>query len=256
MPLSRFAPFNMSLRSKAVSTPDLRPCQNAYLGESNARRLLKRSQLSKKARNNLSQEEPIFALHEEAALEAAAAAAVPFHQTPPTGYSVQCYATFAEDEQKRRDAEVAEKEKMVLLNSINSSRHAEGTSPLRMKPILAKYAQDYADMLFSEDINNSHHSAADPKPIGLNSVVVVMAPSGARVARLVSPPRIGALACGEMWYGGKYRRHLYNLESVAAHPDDCPCHLRIVFETMVDEAWKAIGIGRGEDGRWVVELGQ
>ena len=45
-------------------------------------------------------------------------------------------------------------------------------------------------------------------------------------------------------------------ERLASHPDDCPCHLRIAFETMVDDGWNGIGIGRGEDGRWVVELGQ
>lgn len=201
--------------------------------------------------NDPTPEEPIFALHEEAALEAAAVAAAAPFQSPPTGYSVQCYATFAEDEKKRQKAETADKEKMVLFNSINSSRHAEGKPPLRLKPLLEKYAQDYADMLFTEE---SH--STEPNPSAHNSVVVVMAPSGSRVARLVSPPKMGALACGEMWYGGKYKRHLYNkaAESERAHPDDCPCHLRIVFETMVDAGWQAIGIGRGEDSRWVVEL--
>ena len=83
-----------------------------------------------------------------------------------------------------------------------------------------------------------------------------MSPSGRRVARLVSPPHMGALACGEMWYGGKYRRHLYSInpETMGEHPENCPCHLRIVFETMVDEGWEGVGIGRGNDGRWVVEL--
>ncbi|KAK3686382.1 hypothetical protein LTR37_019855 [Vermiconidia calcicola] len=237
----------MSITSRTTHD-QLRPCQRAYLGESNARRMLKRAQLTKK-----SEDDPIFALHEEAAAEAAlAAAAAPFDITTPTGYSVQCYATHYEDEQKRKEAEAAEREKMVLFHSINSSRHAENTHPLRLTPLLCKFAQDHADMLFNEE-----HSGGSSNNV-TNQVVVVMSPSGVRVARLVSQPGIGALACGEMWYGGKYKRHLYSItpENVGEHPEDCPCHLRIVFETMVDEGWNAVGIGKGEDGRWVVELGQ
>lgn len=240
----------MSIATRSP-TDALRPCQRAYLGESNARRLLKRAQLTKKSDHD----EPIFQLHEEAAAEAAAAAAATPFETTTTitaGYSVECYATHAEDEKRRKEAEAGEKEKLVLFNSINSSRQAEGTHLLQVKPLLCKYAQDHADMLFNEE-----HNSGTPVS-NANNVVVVMSPSGARVARLVSPPRMGALACGEMWYGGKYKRHLYNItpENVGEHPDDCPCHLRIAFETMVDEGWSAIGIGRGEDSRWVVELGQ
>ena len=267
MSIKRFAAFNTtsvvtSSINQGNSILDLRPCQRAYLGESNARRLLKRSYLTKKARERttsatLDTDEPIFALHEEAALEAAAsAAAAPslLSEAQSLGYSVQCYATFAEDERKRLDAETAEKEKLLLFHSINSSRHAEGCDPLRLKPLLAKYAQDYADMLSAEDA-----SSTDPVPATHDAVVIVMSPSGSRVARFVSPPRIGALACGELWYGGKYKRHLYdpvvgNGGSEKAHPDDCPCHLRIVFETLVDAGGKAVGIGRGEDSRWVVEV--
>ena len=250
MQLLRLTSFQMSIAARNP-TEGLRPCQKAYLGESNARRLLKRAQLTKKPDHH----EPIFQLHEEAAAEAAtAAAATPFETTTKitAGYSVECYATHAEDEKRRKEAEAGEKEKLVLFNSINSSRQAEGTHPLQVKPLLCKYAQDHANMLFDDD----HHSGTPAS--NANNVVVVMSPSGARVARLVSPPRMGALACGEMWYGGKYKRHLYNItaENIGEHPDDCPCHLRIAFETMVDEGWSAIGIGRGEDGRWVVELGQ
>ena len=251
MLLRRFTTVQMSPVRGADA--ELRPCQRAYLGESNARRLLKRAQLTRKPDNY----EPIFALHEEAAAEAAAAAAAtPFESNNTTtisgGYSVECYATHMEDEKKRKDAEAAEKEKLVLFHSINCSRQAEGTQPLRLNPVLCKLAQDYANVLFDEE----HYSGTNVS--NANQVVVVMSPSGARVARLVSPPRLGALACGEMWYGGKYRRHLYNItpENVSEHPDNCPCHLRIVFEAMVDEGWTAMGIGRGEDGRWVVELGQ
>ena len=269
MLLRRLTSFNLSVSERTSDPePDLRPCQQAYMGESNLRRILKRSHLCRKT----SQEEPIFVLHEEAAKAAAKReaasreAALPFSDTSPsvsTGYSVQCYATHAEDEQRRREAEAAEKEKMTLFHSINSSRQVEGMPPLRLKPLLGKYAQEYADVITHED-HNTHNRHSSPTSLSTanltqqNSVVVVMSPTGTRVARLVSPPRIGALACGEMWYGGKYKRHLYSLapDAVHTHPEDCPCHLRMVFETMVDEGWMGVGIGRAEDGRWVVELGQ
>jgi hypothetical protein len=248
---------------KAASADNLRPCQRAYLGESNARRLLRRAQLTKKP-GSAETEDPIFTLHQEAAAQAATIAAVtPFDLAGrpsgagATGYSVECYATHVEDEKKRKDALATEKEKMVLFNSINMSRQAEGVHPLRLKTVLCKLAQDQADMLAYDDLypppTRPGSTSATTNP---NSVTVVMSPSGRRVARLVSPPHMGALACGEMWYGGKYRRHLYSIdpESPGSHPDNCPCHLRMVFETMVDEGWDGVGIGRGLDGRWVVEL--
>jgi len=155
MSIKRFAAFNTtsvvtSSIKQGNSIPDLRPCQRAYLGESNARRLLKRSYLTKKARERtttLYTDEPIFALHEEAALEAAAtAAAAPslLSEAQSLGYSVQCYATFAEDERKRQEAETAEKEKLLLFHSINSSRHAEGREPLRLRRKLRRSRARYA----------------------------------------------------------------------------------------------------------------
>lgn len=228
---------------------DVPPRQPVYLGNSTARRLLKRSQYCKKG----DFDEPIFALHEEGTSNAATPYEEAAKLPTQTGSFVRCYASHLEDEAKRREAGAVEKEKSVLLKSINSSRRAEGILPLQTRPELNQCAQDYADMLCNEE-----QCSVNPATFTTNSVVVVMSPSGSRAARLVSPPRMGALACGEMWHGGKYKRHLYStaLERVRAHPDNCPCHLRIVFETMVDEGWNAIGVGRGEDGRWVVELGQ
>lgn len=149
MPLSRFAPFSMSTKNKSEPNLQLRPCQRAYLGESNARRLLKRSHLTKRVRNALDKEneEPILALHEEIALQAAAlAVAAPF-ETQQTGYSVQCYATFAEDEMKRKQAEASQKEKLVLFNSINASRRVEGRGPLKRK-CDSRYSIDLRVVLF------------------------------------------------------------------------------------------------------------
>ncbi|KAK5164785.1 uncharacterized protein LTR77_009449 [Saxophila tyrrhenica] len=259
----------------------LRPCQQAYLGSSNARRMLKRAQLSRKTTGSGS-DDPIFALHEEASAQDPLA--TPFHapdespaSPPRTGYSVQCYATHIEDEARRKETVAAEKEVMGLLNSINVSRRVEGSLPLKLKPLLCKHAQEQADTLFAEEncsIPPSPGSA--PLPAYVPNVTIHESRSGRRRATLISPPAIGALACGEMWYGGKYRAHLYAVREASSsgasgssggsiaseegpvHQEDCPCRLRMVFETMVDEGWTCVGIGRGGDGRgrWVVELGE
>jgi hypothetical protein len=268
MHLRRIQTLNSALKksstpSSALTSPSehtLRQCQRVYLGESNARRMLKRAQLSKHS----PEDDPIFSLHEEAAAqEAATAITAPFEQSPKsssstaTGYSVQCYATHQEDEQKRKNAEAVSKEVKVLFNSINSSRRAESAEPLRLKALLCNNAQEQADELYFSSLNSSSVPYVP-------HVTVHMSRSGRRRATLISPPRTGALACGEMWYGGKYRRHLYSVRTVdeesgaLLHPEDCPCHLRIVFETMVDAGWTCVGIGLGGggEGRWVVELGE
>ena len=79
------------------------------------------------------------------------------------------------------------------------------------------------------------------------------------------PARAGSGSSGEMDDGGddgvsrgSRSNHHHNVQY--HHPEDCPCHLRIVFETMVDEGWRVVGIGRGGGeagrGRWVVEFGE
>ena len=130
-------------------------------------------------------------------------------------------------------------------------------------------------------------------------------PDTANAIRLVSPPGLGALACGELWAGGKYKRHkstalgndVNGLGSVEQHrftllPDFdadgresfatvesdggcsslhgggggegsgsgsgaarwCGCAEYDSWEAITGPKWEFVGIGRAEDGRWVVEL--
>ena len=163
---------------KSASADQLRSCQRVYLGESNARRLLRRAQLVKRPGSD-EYEDPIFSQHQDATAEAVAqmttaAAVTPFDAdvvvsgTGPsrvkTGYSVECYATHAEDEQRRKDALAVEKEKMVLFTSINSSRQAEGVHPLRLKTVLCKLAQDQADYSPTKQTTPPHPPNPPPNP--------------------------------------------------------------------------------------------
>lgn len=112
-------------------------------------------------------------------------------------------------------------------------------------------------------------------------------PSGANAIRLISPPGLGALACAELWGSGKYRRHktvkrgqdpyqhrftmlpgfeLSGRESAASMgssssgihgaggASSCGCAEYDSWRAVTDGRWKSVGVGRAEDGRWVVEL--
>jgi hypothetical protein len=104
--------------------------------------------------------------------------------------------------------------------------------------------------------------------------------------RLISPPDIGALACGELWAGGKYKRHKtvkpgqvpaehrftmlpdFELDLKDGDKDSgismlspghdgtayCGCAEYDAYVAVTDKRWKSVGIGRARDGRWVVEL--
>jgi hypothetical protein len=103
---------------------------------------------------------------------------------------------------------------------------------------------------------------------------------------LISPPDIGALACGGLWAGGKYKRHKtvkpgqvpaehrftmlpdFELDFKDGDKDSgismlspghdgtayCGCAEYDAYVAVTDKRWKSVGIGRARDGRWVVEL--
>lgn len=74
---------------------------------------------------------------------------------------------------------------------------------------------------------------------------------------MISPPGLGALTCGMLWCGGRYRLHTELMRADSrVHPEDCPCHLYEVYDTMKDGRWIIAGVGKTADGRWVVELGE
>jgi len=80
----------------------------------------------------------------------------------------------------------------------------------------------------------------------------------------VSPPGYGGLACGELWAGGKYRAHPYPPKPVRRaaegggeeeHPEWCPCHLRKVWECLIEPRWKRIRVEFSGE-RWMVVLSE
>ena len=117
--------------------------------------------------------------------------------------------------------------------------------------------------------------------------IAFASPSKANAIRLVSPPGLGALACCELWASGKYKRHktvrhgqepaehrftmlpgfeMHAWDSVVsparwdtAHHASakwCPCAEFDAWRAVTDGRWKCVGVGRAQDGRWVVELWQ
>lgn len=113
------------------------------------------------------------------------------------------------------------------------------------------------------------------------------APNNASVVRLISPPGLGMLACGELWASGKNKRHktvrhghipanhrytllpgfefserkststdLSSREPAAHRAHWCGCAEWDAWKAVTDARWKICGIGRAADGIWVVELWQ
>lgn len=252
--------------SQDQDQPKLRPCQQAYIGPSTARRLFERSTYALRSPHD----EAIFVQHD---INVRRFDATTFASSamPSTSYSAECTSSA---QASTRHAEHT-RETHALLRSINSMRHAEGVTPLLFDPALSADLQAYADIM--EDLE----PALPASPTSPTTITPSSPSSGDgkhHSARLTSPAGLGALACAELWYGGKYKRHLHRLlpppsPTFAAlapqHGEDCACHVRKVFEVLVDGAWEVVGIARtpvvvgdvrggggggGSGGRWVVEL--
>jgi hypothetical protein len=187
----------------------------------------------------------------------------------------------------------------ALVQNMNASRAAEDVAPLDLHPLLSNRAQDYVALqlpplpppkptptAFRRHMS-MHLRNSRPRATKIEQVEF-LDPSGAHAVRLISPPGLGALACAELWAGGKYKRHktvnvsnhseqhrytLFpdfetdNMDSmipVASHSHShshghgslggCNCTEHDSYKVTTDERWKSVGIGCSEDGRWVVEL--
>ncbi|KAK5693196.1 hypothetical protein LTR17_025218 [Elasticomyces elasticus] len=151
----------------------------------------------------------------------------------------------------RRREDLLEREKAALLSSLNSARALEGRASL-----------NYDEGLFDEVMLQfplARGSVVDenqaPEPTGqytqhLNPTTIHPFEGGVRV---VGPPTLGALAFGERIAGGKYRAHQLPLRKPCG--EWCPCHLRPVWECVVQDRWVKVGVGKSGDGkRWVVVL--
>ncbi|KAK4899476.1 hypothetical protein LTR27_003209 [Elasticomyces elasticus] len=158
----------------------------------------------------------------------------------------QALAAFA-----RRREDLLEREKTALLSSLDSARALEGRASLT-------YDEGWFDEVMLQ-FPLARGSVVDenqaPEPTGqytqhLNPTTIHPFAGGVRV---VGPPSLGALAFGERVAGGKYRAHQLPLRKPCG--EWCPCHLRPVWECVVQERWVKVGIGKSGDGkRWVVVL--
>ncbi|TKA70087.1 hypothetical protein B0A55_08021 [Friedmanniomyces simplex] len=181
--------------------------------------------------------------------------------TRGSGYSAACVARTGGTEMappKRREG-LAERDRAALLSSLNSARGLEGCGPLEYDPLLFDEMKghgstpedltDTSDLANHLDVHVQHLQPTNLAPL----------PGGGM--RIVSPPGYGALACGELWAGGKYRAHAYTTVpgrradggGGEEHAEWCPCHLRKVWECLVEQRWRRVGVGMS-GGRWVVVL--
>lgn len=182
-------------------------------------------------------------------------------------------------------------EQTALVRSLNGMRASVSVEPLDLHPLLSNHAQDHAALYLAplpppkplppgfaprrSSARQIKHRATTIEAIEFKS------PGSAAAVRLISPPGLGALACGELWAGGKYKRHktvrhgqvpsqhrftllpgfeLNDRDSVAtneswnAGASWCGCAEWDAYRAVTDGRWKCCGVGRAEDGRWVVEL--
>lgn len=184
-------------------------------------------------------------------------------------------------------------EQLILLNNINATRATVCNGPVDLHPLLSNRAQDYVSLQLPplpppKPIHPGHKrqmsmAAHQNRSRGTKiEPVEFHSPSGASAIRLISPPGLGALACGELWASGKYKRHktvktghvpadhrftllpgfeMSDRESVipvvsSGHTSAtwCSCAEYDSWKAVTDARWKSVGIGRAEDGRWVVEF--
>jgi hypothetical protein len=220
------------------------------------------------------------------------------------------------------------REKTDLVRSLNIARSHVCAKLLDLNPLLCNRAQDTAGIclppllpLRTVSLNHRNrdpmataaaaastaamkHARHHQKPRISTKIETISfrTPDTANAICLVSPPGLGALACGELWAGGKYKRHksaalgndVHGLGSVGQHrftllPDFdadgresfatveseggcsslagggdgcggggvarwCGCAEYDPWEAITGPKWEFVGIGRAEDGRWVVEL--
>lgn len=189
-------------------------------------------------------------------------------------------------------------EQTILVRSINSTRAAASATPLDLHPLLSNRAQDYVGLCLpplpppkpnrhgyrqvgSSWSKHSRYCVTQIENVQFKS------PSTASAVRLISPPGLGMLACGELWASGKNKRHktvrhghvpanhrytllpgfefserkITSTQSSSREPGIhgahwCGCAEWDAWKAVTDAKWKTCGIGRAADGRWIVELWQ
>ncbi|KAK4539446.1 hypothetical protein LTR36_010923 [Oleoguttula mirabilis] len=235
---------------------DLRHCQEVYMGESRkARRHFKRTIVRTPKSPHA---ELIFAEHEANVRKLDSALPSPTSTTSgSSGRERTCNNTCSSGGAAESTQRVEiERDKWILLSSLNSARKLEGALPVILDQALSNELQAYADISEDSDLLQPVYSLGEVVSMPPTTITPATSSRGQQTVLLTSPPGLGGLACGELWYGGKYKRHAYSAPPRdRVHPENCPCHGRKVFDTVVDGVWKSVSIARYlESGRWLVEL--
>lgn len=238
----------------------LRHCQDVYINGNSARRYFKRRIFSRKPPGR----DSIFAEHE--ANTKTVDSALPSPTSPILGctgfdrtYNNTC--TSGGDEESEKRAAIAIN-RWDLLRSINNARQLEGAVPLILDEPLSNDLQGYADIKEGSDEVQPMHGIGQVMTTPPTIIMSSVSSRGQKSVLLISPPGLGGAACGELWHAGKYKCHASITPSKdhvhgegCVHPPKCSCHGRKVFDTMVRDMWKSVGIARFlKDGRWLVEL--
>ncbi|KAI6821390.1 hypothetical protein KC365_g14276 [Hortaea werneckii] len=171
-------------------------------------------------------------------------------------FDVTCTASASYTAEKQSLA----REKEALLRSINSLRNGISVPALREDLDLSDELQRHAELLRDLIWQRPTPLKSGEYP---NTTITPSDRWGQYTIRLVSPPGLGGLACGELWYSGKFRRHASQQATVLSamtgdqenvHPELCPCRQKLVYDILTYPTWTSIGIGRTRDSRWIVEL--
>ncbi|TKA60219.1 hypothetical protein B0A55_12424 [Friedmanniomyces simplex] len=180
--------------------------------------------------------------------------------TRGSGYSAACVAGTGGMEmlQRKRCGVLTERDRAALLSSLNSSRGLEGCGALEYDPLFFDEMKGHGSAPEGLADSSGLANHLDVHVQHLQPTTIARLPGGGM--RIVSPPGYGALACGELWAGGKYRAHAYTTGpdrradgGGEEHAGWCPCHLRKVWECLVEQRWRRVGVGMS-GGRWVVVL--
>jgi hypothetical protein len=127
------------------------------------------------------------------------------------------------------------REKTDLVRSLNIARSSVCAKLLDLHPLLSNRAQDYigislplmpppsplplghqhrstlvaaaAAAASTAAMNHTRQQQQPQQPSTTIETISFKHPNAANAIRLISSPGLGALACGELWAGGKYKRH-------------------------------------------------
>ena len=231
---------NIDLRIRPrQDTFHLRPCQERYVADSVARRIFKRSAHAPKGPH----EEPIFTAH-----RANFTGSLRSEGSSSGGSCASPEVPNISHARGQKYLKELQEGRLALLRSMNSARHVEQVPYLVLDERVSGQLQEYPDCISIFDALSVGSNSE-----GLSNTVVIPVPLQDAI-RLVSPPGLGGLACAELWCGGKYKRHATSRMNDPQHPRECACHLHVVWQHIVEPAHRVVGIGRSEDGRWLVEL--